>query len=95
MREDGREVDDEGDVKKEVPTKTPSEKVPTEKPKKVRVKHASPPVKPCQPPIPYPQRLVKAKEEHKYGKFLEMLKKFHINIPFLEAILTFPFGGYH
>lgn len=30
---------------------------------------------------------VKARKEHKYGKFLEMLKKFHINIPFLEAFI--------
>ena len=35
-------------------------------------------------------RLVKAKEEYKYGKLLEMLKKFHINIPFLEAITDTP-----
>jgi len=33
---------------------------------------------------------VKAKEEHKYGKFLEILKKFHINIPFLEVITNMP-----
>jgi len=33
---------------------------------------------------------VKAKEEHKYEKFLEMLKKFHINILFLEAIIDMP-----
>ena len=32
----------------------------------------------------------RSKEEHKYGKFLEMLKKFHINIPFLEAITNMP-----
>jgi len=33
---------------------------------------------------------VKAREEHKYGKFLDTLKKFHINIPFLEAISDMP-----
>ena len=33
---------------------------------------------------------MKAREEHKYGKFLEMLKKFHIDIPFLEAITDMP-----
>jgi len=43
-------------------------------------------VKPYTPPGSYPQRLVRSKEEHKYGKFLEMLKKLHINIPFLGAI---------
>jgi len=34
---------------------------------------------------------VKVRKEHKYGKFVEMLKKFHINIPFLEAIINMPF----
>ena len=47
-------------------------------------------MKPYKSPVPYPQRLLKAKEEHKYGKFFEMLKKFHINIPFLEAITDMP-----
>jgi len=47
-------------------------------------------VKPYKPPIPYPQRLLKTKEEHKYGKFLQILKKFHINISFLEAVTDMP-----
>ncbi|XP_074301129.1 uncharacterized protein LOC141632482 [Silene latifolia] len=38
------------------------------------------------PPVPFPQRLAKAKLEQKYGKFLEILKGMHINIPFLDAI---------
>ena len=33
---------------------------------------------------------MKAKEEHKYRKFLEILKRFHINIPFLEVITDMP-----
>jgi len=33
---------------------------------------------------------VKAGEERKYVKFLKMLKKFHINIPFLEYITNIP-----
>jgi len=48
-------------------------------------------VKPYKPLVQYPQRLVKARIEYKYGKFLKMLKKFHINIPFLEAIIDMPF----
>jgi len=47
-------------------------------------------VKPHKPPVSYPQRLVTVSEEHKHGKFLETLKKFHINIPFLEAITNMP-----
>ena len=33
---------------------------------------------------------MKAREEHKYGKFLDMLKKLHINIPFLEVTTEMP-----
>jgi len=47
-------------------------------------------VKTYKPSVSYPQRLVKARDEQKYVKFLEMLKKFHINIPFLEAISNMP-----
>jgi len=56
----------------------------------VRAEHVSPPVKSYKPLVPHPQRLVKVKEKHRYEKFLEMLKKFHINIPFLEAIIDMP-----
>jgi len=86
MREDEREVDDDGDVQKEVPTKTLSKRVQTEKSKEVQAKHVSPPVKPYKPPVSYSQRLVKGREEHKYGKFFKKLKKFHMKISFLEAI---------
>ena len=90
MREDEKEVDDESDVEKKVPTETPSEGVQTERSKEVQAKNVLPPVKPYKPHVPYLQRLVKAREEFKYGKFLEMLKKFHINFPFLEAITDMP-----
>ena len=91
MREDTRGVDNEEAVEKEVPIELPSERVHTEWIKKVSVEHASAPAKPYKPPVPYPQRLLKANEKHKYRKFLEMLKKFHINIPFLKAITDMPF----
>ncbi|XP_074277872.1 uncharacterized protein LOC141601482 [Silene latifolia] len=45
------------------------------------------------PPVPFPQRLAKAKLEQKYGKFLDILKVMHINIPFLEAISEIPSYG--
>jgi len=90
MREDRREVDSGEDVEKEHPMETLSETVHTEKPKEILAEHASPPVKPYKPPVLYPQKLVKAREEHKYGRFLEILKQFHINIPFFEAITDMP-----
>ena len=35
-----------------------------------------------EPPIPYPQRLIKKKLDNQFDKFLEIFKKLHINIPF-------------
>ena len=54
MREDKREVDSGEDVEKEHPMETPSKKVHIEKPKEIPVEHASPPVKPYKPTVPYP-----------------------------------------
>ena len=42
------------------------------------------------PPFPLPQRFVKAKLDSKFGKFLDMLKKLHVNIPFLDALSQMP-----
>lgn len=43
-----------------------------------------------RPPPPFPQRIRKAKEEQQFGKFLEILKQLHINIPLIEAIEQMP-----
>ena len=40
--------------------------------------------------IPYPQRLKKNKLEKKFAKFLDIFKKLHINIPFMEALENMP-----
>ncbi|XP_021727223.1 DNA damage-inducible protein 1-like [Chenopodium quinoa] len=48
------------------------------------------PLAPYVPKVPFPQRLPQAKLEKKYGKFLDILKKLHINIPFLDAISEMP-----
>ncbi|GJS71785.1 reverse transcriptase domain-containing protein [Tanacetum coccineum] len=42
------------------------------------------------PPIPFPQRLRKEKEEAQQKKFLENLKQLHINLPFIKAISQMP-----
>ncbi|GJY97052.1 DNA-directed DNA polymerase [Tanacetum coccineum] len=42
------------------------------------------------PPIPFPRRLRKEKEEAKQKKFLENLKQLHINLPFIEALAQMP-----
>ena len=38
------------------------------------------------PLIPYPQILKKGKLENKFTKFIDMFKKLHINIPFMDAL---------
>jgi hypothetical protein len=41
--------------------------------------------------IPFPQRLAKFKLDEQFRKFIEMLKKLYINIPFVEALSQMPF----
>ena len=90
MKEATPEAPDESSTAQDTPPEAPNERVHTEETQEAPTERVSPPVKPYRPPVPYPQWLIRAKEEHKYGKFLEMLKKFHINIPFLEAITDMP-----
>ena len=37
-------------------------------------------------PISYPQRLKKNKLDKQFTKFMEVFKKLHINIPFVDAL---------
>ena len=37
------------------------------------------------PDVPFPQRLHKAKMEEQFSRFLDMVKKIEINIPFAKA----------
>ncbi|XP_076904480.1 uncharacterized protein LOC143559945 [Bidens hawaiensis] len=48
------------------------------------------PVRTYIPQIPYPARLMKERLEAQYGKFLELFKQLHINIPFVEALSQMP-----
>ena len=41
-------------------------------------------------PISYPQRLKKGKLEKQFAKFLDIFKKLHINIPFMDARENMP-----
>ncbi|GKE11953.1 reverse transcriptase domain-containing protein, partial [Tanacetum coccineum] len=42
------------------------------------------------PPVSFPRRLRKEKEEAQQKKFLENLKQLHINLPFIEALAQMP-----
>ena len=41
-------------------------------------------------PVPYPQRLKKHKLDKQFTKFMDVLKKLHINIPFADALEQMP-----
>ena len=41
-------------------------------------------------PIPYPQRLKKNKLDKQFTKFMEVFKKLHVNIPFVDALEQMP-----
>lgn len=39
---------------------------------------------PCKPKIPFPKRSVKDKVEAQYTKFMDIIKKFYVNVPLLK-----------
>ncbi|XP_035839930.1 uncharacterized protein LOC110884417 [Helianthus annuus] len=48
------------------------------------------PVEVYEPIPPYPMRLLNKKQIAQYNGFLEMIKKLHVDIPFLEALAKMP-----
>ena len=51
--------------------------------------HSLPLVRPYHPPIPFSQRVARAKLsklEHKFGRFLDVLRWIYVNAPSLEAL---------
>ncbi|GJZ15844.1 putative reverse transcriptase domain-containing protein, partial [Tanacetum coccineum] len=54
---------------------------------KVQERTIQPSMESQQPSIPFPNRLIKEKEEAQQRKFLENLRQLHINIPFIEALV--------
>ncbi|XP_050888721.1 uncharacterized protein LOC127093866 [Lathyrus oleraceus] len=48
------------------------------------------PPSPYKPPIPYPQRLKHTKIDNQYKKFIKMIEKFHVEIPFTKVITQIP-----
>nr|GEV99548.1 reverse transcriptase domain-containing protein [Tanacetum cinerariifolium] len=51
---------------------------------------AQPSNKTLSPPIPFPRRLRKEKEDTQQKKFLENLEQLHINLPFIETLAQMP-----
>ncbi|XP_027362526.1 uncharacterized protein LOC113870125 [Abrus precatorius] len=47
-------------------------------------------VKEFIPPLPYPARLKKDKDDEQFGKFLSLFCQLHINLPFVDALAQMP-----
>ncbi|PPS11288.1 hypothetical protein GOBAR_AA09351 [Gossypium barbadense] len=43
-----------------------------------------------KPRVPYPNATRKDRSDEQFGKFLKLLKKIHINLPFIEALSQMP-----
>ncbi|XP_021714673.1 BCL2/adenovirus E1B 19 kDa protein-interacting protein 3-like [Chenopodium quinoa] len=82
IKEPSKEVVEEvGEGEKEIHNATVEDEAKDATPK---------PLAPYMPKVPFPQRLAQAKLKKKYGKFLDILKKLHISILFLDAISETP-----
>ncbi|XP_039684977.1 uncharacterized protein [Medicago truncatula] len=53
-----------------------------------RVKENTPP--PFKPKIPFPQRFSKSKLDEQFKKFIEMMNKIYIDVPFTEVLTPMP-----
>ncbi|KAJ9162814.1 hypothetical protein P3X46_022558 [Hevea brasiliensis] len=67
-----------------------SEEANEEKEDKKKIEEKYVPPAPYKPPLPFPQRFHKAQLDKQFGKFLEVLKKLYINIPFTDVISQMP-----
>jgi len=45
---------------------------------------------PIKPTIPFPQRFAKSKLDEKFKKFIEMMNKLYIDVPFTEILTQMP-----
>ncbi|GJT74897.1 DNA-directed DNA polymerase [Tanacetum coccineum] len=61
-----------------------------DQPQKTNEPDAQPSNKIQTPPIPFPRRSRREKEEAQQKKFLENRKQLHINLPFIEALAQMP-----
>jgi len=69
----------------------PSRSEPQEKRENEKEKESKTlPPKPYMPPLPFPQRFAKTKLDSQFDKVLDILKKLHVNVSFLNALSQMP-----
>ena len=74
-----------------LPTNQVEEQEEPEKQKEPELKdktNKSPP--PYKPPVPFPQRLKQTKLDNQYQRFVKVIEKLHVEIPFTETITQVP-----
>jgi hypothetical protein len=76
--------------KNHVETEQESDKGDTNAPMPNQVKGDIPRYVPPHRFIPYPQRLANTKLDKQYAKFIELLKKLNVNIPFTDVVTQMP-----
>ncbi|XP_010556620.1 PREDICTED: uncharacterized protein LOC104825892 [Tarenaya hassleriana] len=83
----GKQVDaeDRPMVEQGKTSKTAVVDIPDDEPKPAYV-----PPPPRPPPVPFPSCLRKHNEDSQFAKFVEMLKKLEVTMPFTDAILQIP-----
>jgi hypothetical protein len=70
-------------------TKTIEGEKESDKPQNEEAKRPNAPSQ-YKPKIPFPQRLAKSNLDAQFKKFVDMLKKIYINVPFTEALSQMP-----
>lgn len=58
------------------------------KQKEVEKRKISPP--PHRPPIMFPRRMLKEKQDEQYSKFMEIFKQLHISLPLVDVMIQMP-----
>ena len=53
-------------------------------------KAKAPLIRPYEPPVSYPQRLIKKEYDQQFAKFLERFKTLHINMPLMKCLSQMP-----
>ncbi|KAI5338466.1 hypothetical protein L3X38_017737 [Prunus dulcis] len=92
----GNEVTNESDHVNAGPTQEENEK-PNDDPSNATSSYEAPNFhkaeKPCTPPIPFPGRLAKSKQDKSFKEIFDFLSKVNVNLPLLDVIRNMPAHG--
>ena len=85
----GKQLEDPVRVKpSEEETSEPQGEMAKEESEKPQSEEVTPP--PFKPKIPFPQRFAKSKLDEQFKKFIEMMNKIYIDVPFTDVLTQMP-----